>query len=59
MDRRRALLLVTLVFIAGLATLTVIDLVRNGVSPLDVISIMILIFFSIGILGALRTPPHG
>lgn len=54
---RRALLLITLVFIAGLAALTVIDLANNGVSPLDVVSFMILALFSVAIVGALRQPP--
>lgn len=53
---RRTLLLVTLVFIAALAAATGYDLARNGVTPLDVVSIMILAFFWIGIVGALRQP---
>ena len=55
---RRALLIITLVFIGALAALTGIDVVRNGLSPLDVVSILILVFFSIGIVGALREPPR-
>jgi hypothetical protein len=55
---RRTLLTITLLFIAGLAALTATDIARNGPTPLDVVSIMILVFFSIGIVGALRTPPR-
>lgn len=52
------LLALTLVFIAGLATLTVIDLVNNGISALAILSILILAIFWIGIVGALREPPQ-
>lgn len=53
---RRVLLIITLLFIAALAALTATDVARNGPTPLDVVSIMILVFFSIGIVGALRAP---
>jgi hypothetical protein len=54
---RRALLIVTLIFLAALAALTVTGIVNNGVTPLSVLSILIIGFFWIGIVGALRTPP--
>ena len=53
---RRAILAITLAFIAGLAALTVKDIIDNGVTPLSFVSIMILVFFSIAIVGALRAP---
>lgn len=56
MAKRRALLTVTLIFIAGLTALTVIDLIRNGVNALNVLSILILGLFWVGIVGALRAP---
>ncbi len=56
MNKRRGLLSITLVFIAGLTALTGVDLARNGVNALDVLSIMILLFFWVGIVGALRAP---
>jgi len=56
--KRRVLLAVTLIFIAGLATLTVIDLVNHGITALAVLSILILAIFWIGIVGALREPRH-
>lgn len=56
MDARRILLVVTLVFIAGFSALTVLDMVRNGVNPVNVLSILILLFFWVGIVGALRAP---
>lgn len=53
---RHIVLAVTLVFIAGLTALSVLDMVRNGVNPVNVLSILILIFFWVGIGGALRGP---
>ena len=54
---RTAILLVALVFIAGLATLTALDVARYGVTALDVLAILILVLFCTGIIGALRNPP--
>jgi hypothetical protein len=54
---RIAVLTVALVFIALLATLTVLDFVHNGVTATGVIAIFILLLFVIGIVGALRHPP--
>lgn len=56
MRSRRVLLAVTLVFIAGLTALTVLDMVRNGINALNVLSILILLFFWVGIGGALTGP---
>jgi hypothetical protein len=50
----RPLLIVTLVFIVGLAALTVADVVQNGVTPISVVSVAILAFFWVAIVGALR-----
>jgi hypothetical protein len=54
---RRLILTVTVLFITGLAALTVVDIANNGPSPLDFVAILILVFFWIGIVGALRNPP--
>ncbi len=54
MRSRRVLLIVTLLFIAGFTALTVLDMVRNGVDALNVVSILILLFFWVGIGGALK-----
>jgi hypothetical protein len=48
---------IALAFIAGLGALTVIDMVRYGVSALDVLAILVLVLFMTGIVGALRQPP--
>jgi hypothetical protein len=54
---RVVVLTVALLFIALLAALTIIDLVRNGITALDVLAILILVMFATGIVGALRRPP--
>jgi hypothetical protein len=54
---RGAVLIVALLFIAGLGALTVIDMVRYGVSAIDVLAILVLVLFITGIVGALRHPP--
>ena len=58
MPTRTIVLVITLVFIAGLAALTVNAFVQNGFSVVGVIAIGILVLFSVGIVGALRTPPR-
>jgi len=55
---RKLVLTVALLFIAMLAALTVSDVVHYGVTPLDVLSVLILILFLTGIIGALRNPPQ-
>jgi hypothetical protein len=54
---RSFVLAIALLFMALLASLTADDIVRNGVTPLAVVAILILILFAIGIVGALRQPP--
>jgi hypothetical protein len=54
---RTGVLIVVLVFIALLAALTVRDIVDFGVSPVDVLAVLVLTLFCTGIVGALRHPP--
>jgi hypothetical protein len=54
---RRTLLVVTIVFIVGLLAMTVYDVSLNGVTPIDVVSVLIIGFFAVAIVGALRVPP--
>ncbi len=54
---RTAVLTIALLFIAMLAALTVLDVVHYGLSVLDVVAVLILVLFTTGILGALRSPP--
>jgi hypothetical protein len=55
---RRTLLAVTLLFMAGLLAATVYDVSRNGVTPIDLVSVLIVGFFGVAIVGALRVPPN-
>ncbi len=50
-------LLIALLFIGVLGVLTAVDLSNYGVTVLGVVAILILILFTIGIVGALREPP--
>jgi hypothetical protein len=54
---RQLILIVALLFIGGLAALTVSDIVNNGFNLLDVVAVLILGLFTTGILGALRHLP--
>ena len=51
-------LTIALLFIAALGVLTGIDIARYGVTVLSVLAILVLLLFMIGIVGALREPPH-
>jgi hypothetical protein len=56
--RRNVVLALTVVFILGLAGLTVTDFVNHGITVVGVLAIGILVLFSVGIVGALRHPPE-
>ncbi len=56
---RTVLLVVALAFIAALGFLTARDISHYGLNVLDVASILILILFSTGIVGALLHRPPG
>jgi len=58
MNARTATLLASLAFIGLLAYLTVSVVVKDGVTPLVVLSFGILAMFGIGVIGALTTPPE-
>ena len=55
---RGAVLTIALAFIVLLAYLTVVDFVHNGVTGLGVLGAIIVVFFTIGIVGVLRHPPE-
>jgi hypothetical protein len=48
----------TLLVIGVLMAFTIQDLIQNGLTPIDVLSIMIQGFFAVAIVGALRQPPQ-
>ena len=49
---------IAVVFIIGLAVLTVIDISRHGVTGIGLVSILVLVVFGVGVLGALGQPPR-
>lgn len=55
---RFLLLAVVLVFTAGIAALTVLDMADHGVSWLDVLAILVVVLFATGIVGALVQRPR-
>jgi hypothetical protein len=54
---RYALAAVTVAFTGLIAVLTVRDIMRHGVNWLDVLALLIVALFAIGIVGALLSPP--
>jgi hypothetical protein len=57
---RLAVLALALVFIAGFAFLTVSVIVKEGgVTFASGLSVLIVLFLAVGIVGALRNPPQG
>jgi hypothetical protein len=58
MNRRNAVLAAVLVFIAGFAFLTFASIAEQGLTVAGVLSILILLLLTIGIVGALRNPPR-
>ncbi len=55
---RVPVLIIAVLFIAGLGALTVIDISRYGITILSALAILVLVLFMIGIVGALREPPR-
>jgi hypothetical protein len=55
---RIAVLTIALLFILGLGALTVLDIARYGVTALAVLAVLVLVLFTIGIVGALRERPR-
>jgi hypothetical protein len=55
---RLAVFTVALMFIVALAVLTVRDIRVHGATPADVIAIVVLGVFTIGVVGAFLHPPR-
>jgi hypothetical protein len=55
---RIAVLVVALVFLLGFAFLTIDELSRRGLTVAGALSLAILAVMTVGIVGALRNPPH-
>ena len=41
-----------------LGALTVSDFINNGVTGVGILAVLVLVLFSVGIVGALRQPPE-
>jgi len=54
---RTPVLVAALVFIVLLATLTIEEFVRQGVTAVGILAILIIVLFAVGIIGALRDQP--
>ena len=54
---RTTILVVTLVFVVGLAALTVHAAVQGGIDVLTGFSLLVLAMLGFGVVGALRQPP--
>ena len=55
---RYVVLVIVVVFTVFIGVLTALDMIRHGVTWLDVLSILIVILFGVGIVGALLQPPR-
>lgn len=58
MNARNGVLAACLIFIATMAFFTLRDLVVNGITPLAIVSLPIVVVLAIGIFGALGQPPR-
>jgi hypothetical protein len=55
---RVAVLAVALAFILGFAFLTVAGIQQFGINVQSVLSVIVLVILTVGIVGALRNPPR-
>jgi hypothetical protein len=55
---RYLVLVIVVVFTVFIGVLTALDMIHHGVTWLDVLSILIVILFGVGIVGALLHPPR-
>lgn len=58
MVARALVALFAVIFIAGMAVLTVLDFANNGVTLVGVIGAGVVIVIGVGVLGALLQPPR-
>jgi hypothetical protein len=56
-SQRTVILTMALVFIIGFAGLTVSVAIKDGVTALVLVSLLILALLGFGVVGALRNPP--
>jgi hypothetical protein len=56
--RRLAVQLIAMLFIVGFAGLTIASIAEQGLTAAGLLSILILVLLSVGIIGAMRNPPQ-
>lgn len=49
---------VAVVFVCGMAVLTVLDFEQNGVTGLGIVGAIVVIVIGVGVIGALTEPPR-
>jgi hypothetical protein len=55
---RLAVLTLALLFVGALGALTVRDIHMHGLTPVGVLAVIIVVVFTIGVIGALLHPPR-
>jgi hypothetical protein len=55
---RLLVLTIALLFVGALGALTVRDIHTHGLTPVSVLAVIIVVVFTIGIVGALLHPPR-
>jgi len=55
---RLLVLTIALLFVAALGALTVRDIHMHGLTPVGVLAVIIVVVFTIGIIGSLLHPPR-
>ena len=54
---RIVVFLVAVLFICGMAVLTVLDFEKHGVTGLGIVGLIVVVVVGVGIIGALTEPP--
>jgi hypothetical protein len=55
---RLLVLTIALLFVGALGALTVRDIHTHGLTPVSVLAVIIVVVFTIGVIGALLHPPR-
>jgi hypothetical protein len=57
-NARNVILAMSLALIAALAFFTLRDFVVNGITPLGIVSLPVVVILGIGVIGAMSQPPR-
>lgn len=55
---RAVVFAIALVFIVGVGVLTVMDIINNGITPIGIVAVLLLVLMMVGIVGALGQRPR-